>query len=378
MPITAVPASANPALDFVGWPSGPAYHVGQPGKTIYDGAVTVPAHGTVFQHAGLTMYQPNPGFVGLDHFDYLSPWTGEVWGSIYYMVGPTITLTPDQYSVGVSMVQSHDADVLTPMGGPLGSPDPRPIISGVGAPGTLVTVKDGTTVVGTVTADATGHWSLTPATPLAMQTDSFYALKVIARLPDDASAQVADDQISGAPSIAVIPDAAQAHTPVITHIADDTGAVQGAVSRLYGATDDTTPTFTGTGTPGALVWLESDLVNGVPLGEATVGDDGVWTITPTDPLPYGGTAAVDIALFSNSPPGFLPLATTDFVGARLFVTADGTAPSLDTLLATAGLPVGTQASASPVTSAPTATAAAFDAGQATPYSINPIPVELAA
>lgn len=260
--------------------------------------------------------------------------------------------------------------------------DPQPTLTGTADPGAVVEVEANdlvtTTRLGFATTDATGHWRLTPATPLVMQTDSFYALKVIARLPDDASAQVADDQISGAPSIAVIPDAAQAHTPVITRIADDTGAVQGTVSRLYGATDDTTPTFTGTGTPGALVWLEAGPANGPPLGEATVGDDGVWTIVPTDALPYGGTAAVDIALFSNSPPGFLPLATTDFVGARLFVTADGAAPSLDTLLATAGLPAGTEAGASPVTSAPTATATAFDAGPAASYSINPIPAELAA
>ncbi|TDC47218.1 LPXTG cell wall anchor domain-containing protein [Jiangella ureilytica] len=49
-------------------------------------------------------------------------------------------------------------------------------------------------------------------------------------------------------------------------------------------TDNPRPGFTGTGQPGATVTLK---VGDKVFGEATVGDDGSWAITPTDDMPRG-------------------------------------------------------------------------------------------
>ncbi|WP_010118327.1 Ig-like domain-containing protein, partial [Acinetobacter sp. P8-3-8] len=47
-----------------------------------------------------------------------------------------------------------------------------------------------------------------------------------------------------------------------------------------GTTDDTTPTITGTGEPGATVEV---IDNGQPLGTTTVDSAGNWTFTPDTP-----------------------------------------------------------------------------------------------
>ncbi|AZF55016.1 Large repetitive protein [Pseudomonas sp. R4-34-07] len=72
-------------------------------------------------------------------------------------------------------------------------------------------------------------------------------------------------------------------TPVIGGATDNVGADQGPIKN-GGATDDTTPTFGGTGTPGNIIIIED---NGKPIGEVVVGDDGKWEYTPTTPLPEG-------------------------------------------------------------------------------------------
>ena len=77
---------------------------------------------------------------------------------------------------------------------------------------------------------------------------------------------------------AIIPN-----TPSVGGATDNVGDVQGPINK-GGSTDDTTPTFDGTGTPGNVVIIKD---NGKPIGEVTIGDDGKWTFTPTTPLPEG-------------------------------------------------------------------------------------------
>jgi hypothetical protein len=71
--------------------------------------------------------------------------------------------------------------------------------------------------------------------------------------------------------------------PGIGGATDNVGDVQGPINK-GGSTDDRTPTFTGTGTPGNIVIIED---NGKIIGEAVVGDDGKWEFTPGTPLPEG-------------------------------------------------------------------------------------------
>ncbi|WP_336769395.1 Ig-like domain-containing protein, partial [Pantoea endophytica] len=53
---------------------------------------------------------------------------------------------------------------------------------------------------------------------------------------------------------------------------DDSGAIVG------GITNDSTPTVSGKGEPGATVTLKDD--KGTALGSTTVDKDGNWSITP--------------------------------------------------------------------------------------------------
>ena len=71
--------------------------------------------------------------------------------------------------------------------------------------------------------------------------------------------------------------------PGIGGATDNVGSVQGPIDK-GGSTDDRTPTFTGTGTPGNIIIIED---NGKPIGEVVIGDDGKWEFTPTTPLPEG-------------------------------------------------------------------------------------------
>nr|WP_228732642.1 Ig-like domain-containing protein [Pseudomonas sp. P42] len=73
------------------------------------------------------------------------------------------------------------------------------------------------------------------------------------------------------------------NTPVVDGATDNVGADQGPITK-GGSTDDTTPTFSGTGTPGNIIIIKD---NDKPIGEVTIGDDGKWTFTPTTPLPEG-------------------------------------------------------------------------------------------
>ncbi|MFJ7313544.1 Ig-like domain-containing protein [Pseudomonas sp. NPDC098747] len=78
------------------------------------------------------------------------------------------------------------------------------------------------------------------------------------------------------------------NTPFVGGATDNVGDEQGPITK-GGSTDDTTPTFTGTGTPGNTIIIRD---NGKPIGEAIVGDDGKWSFTPTTPLPEGSHSII--------------------------------------------------------------------------------------
>jgi hypothetical protein len=67
----------------------------------------------------------------------------------------------------------------------------------------------------------------------------------------------------------------------IDTVLDDVGTIQDPVQN-GGATDDSTPTLVGKGTPGDVVTV---IANGNTLGSTTVGDNGEWSFTPETPLP---------------------------------------------------------------------------------------------
>jgi len=145
--------------------------------------------------------------------------------------------------------------------------NPTPPISGTAEPGSTVDVTienpDGTTtVIEDVPVDADGNWTVTPTEPLQ---EGESTVTVTATDPSGNTSDPSDP-------VTVTLDTAAPEPPVITDPAD--GDV----------TNDDTPTISGTGTPGDTITV---IIDGTEVGETTVGDDGTWAFTPTEPLEDG-------------------------------------------------------------------------------------------
>ena len=79
--------------------------------------------------------------------------------------------------------------------------------------------------------------------------------------------------------------------PALSGATDNVGAVTGAIAP-NGTTDDSTPTFNGSGTPGDVI----NIYDGANvIGSTTVGGNGVWSFTPTTPLGEGSHSITSTA-----------------------------------------------------------------------------------
>lgn len=161
------------------------------------------------------------------------------------------------------------------VGGVLGSlnsgdttDDTRPLLQGTAPADTVITVYDGTTLLGTATLNGSGGWSFTPVTPL---TDGPHSLTVHAT-------DAAGNTTISTPFELTVDTVAPAtpDIPAITVNPDGTATPlnPGEITR------DTTPTLSGTGNPGDTVTIYD---SGVKIGDAVVDNTGNWTWTPPSP-----------------------------------------------------------------------------------------------
>ncbi|WP_157092150.1 Ig-like domain-containing protein, partial [Buttiauxella gaviniae] len=144
-----------------------------------------------------------------------------------------------------------------------------PILSGTTEPDSTITISDNGTVIGTFLVDGTGIWSYAP-TALGEGSHSFTV--------------TATDAVGNVSTVSntytVIVDTTPPAVPVIDAADDNVGDLQQPVLS-GGITDDTTPTFHGTGVDGDII----KLYNGSTLLGTTTVVGGVWSITPTPALP---------------------------------------------------------------------------------------------
>lgn len=143
--------------------------------------------------------------------------------------------------------------------------DNTPTIRGSGESGATITLYNGSTVIGTTTVVG-GLWSFTPGTALA---DGSYTITAVATDP-------AGNPSGSSNSISFTVNTVPLTVPQVTDIQDNVGVITGSVSN-GGITNDTTPTFSGTGKPGSTVLV---YVDGLPIAAAvaTVGADGTWSV----------------------------------------------------------------------------------------------------
>jgi len=142
--------------------------------------------------------------------------------------------------------------------------DTTPTLNGMAESGTLVTLRRGSTVLGTVNADAAGKWSYI-SVPLP---DALYTITATAT-------DAAGNESTASGSYNLVIDTVAPAAPIITSVDDDTDPQMGSV--LAGAaTNDVTPTVSGTAEPGAIVTLRS---SAVIVGTSTADPTGKWSIT---------------------------------------------------------------------------------------------------
>ena len=163
-------------------------------------------------------------------------------------------------------------------------------LSGTAEPGSTVILTDGNgNPIAEVTADGSGNWTFTPATPLANGT-------VV-----NAVAQDPAGNTSGPASTTV--DTVAPATPVIN-------ASNGSV-------------ITGTAEVGAKVILTDG--NGNPIGETTADGSGNWTFTPGTPLANGTVinAVAEDAAGNASGPASTTVDSVAPSAPLLSISADG-------------------------------------------------------
>jgi VCBS repeat-containing protein len=201
------------------------------------------------------------------------------------------TLTVDTTPPGAPSILSAEGEIGGATG-PLVSggstQNGTPTLTGQGEAGATINIYDngGTTPIGTVTVPAGGTWTFTPGTALGEGTHTLTA--------------VATDPAgnTGLPSagFTLTVDSIDPLQPDIPTVTDDLAPGLGAIVN-NGSTNDTTPTFSGTGTAGDTISIRN---NGDEIGTATVRADGSWSFTPPTPLPE---ANYSITVIATDPAG---------------------------------------------------------------------------
>ncbi|WP_350013361.1 Ig-like domain-containing protein [Pseudomonas asiatica] len=142
-------------------------------------------------------------------------------------------------------------------------------LSGTAEPNSTVTLTDGSgNPIGQVTADGSGNWSYTPATPL----------------PDGTVINVVAQDAAG-------------NTSAPTSTTVDAQAPAAPVVNPSNGT-----TISGTAEPGSTVTLTD--AGGNPIGQVTADGSGNWSFTPGSPLPNGtvvNATATDLTGNTSAP-----------------------------------------------------------------------------
>ncbi|MEC5518630.1 Ig-like domain-containing protein [Enterobacter hormaechei] len=185
----------------------------------------------------------------------------------------TVDTTPPPAAT-IDTVSDNVGPVQLPLNSGDTTDDTLPQLQGTAPDGTTITIYDGTTLLGTAVLDGSGGWSFTPTTPL---TDGPHSLTV------HATDEAGNTTISPPFELAI--DTTAPATPDIPEITvNPDGGTPGTALNPGETTRDTTPTLSGSGTPGDIVNIYDGATK---IGEAEIDGDGNWSWTPDDPLPDG-------------------------------------------------------------------------------------------
>ncbi|WP_186059878.1 Ig-like domain-containing protein [Burkholderia gladioli] len=171
-------------------------------------------------------------------------------------------------------VEPHTGDV--PSGGVTN--DPLPAMEGIAKPHARVTIRDGSTVLGSTDADEQGNWRFVP--------DAGHRLAEGAHTLLAQSTDPLGQQSEPSAPYYLVVDTVPPGQPTIDLVFDDVGKEQGALAS-HDFTDDATPTLHGRAEVGAKVEIYD---GGLLIGTTMANRGGRWSFTPSRPLDEGAHA----------------------------------------------------------------------------------------
>ncbi|WP_244182841.1 Ig-like domain-containing protein [Pantoea wallisii] len=187
---------------------------------------------------------------------------------------PTITITIDTVApvgAGDLNLSNGTGDTAVPITAGGVTNTTTPTLSGTAEPGSTITIRDGTTVIGTATADANGGWSFT--TPVLSEGNHSLTTTV-----SDAAGNTGPASAPINFGVDVTPPAQAGGLQLI----DNSGATPAPI--VNGATNNPSPALSGTAEPNSTVTVSD---GNTVLGTATADANGNWSFTPAAPLTEG-------------------------------------------------------------------------------------------
>ena len=147
----------------------------------------------------------------------------------------------------------------------------KPTLTGTAEANSTVRVFDGAILLGTVTADGSGNWSLPISTALANGTHAITAT----------SSDTAGNVSAASPALPLVIDTTAPNTPAVTSL---TAATDSGVSTTDEITNVNKPTLVGTAEANSTV----NVYDGATLlGTVTANGSGSWTLALTTALTDG-------------------------------------------------------------------------------------------
>ncbi|EAW9075485.1 biofilm-associated protein BapA, partial [Salmonella enterica] len=174
------------------------------------------------------------------------------------------TQAPDAPQIVSAAIAGGEGEVLLANGSITNQR--MPTLSGTGEPGAIITLYNNGAVLDTVQVNPQGSWTY----PLTSNLSE--GLNVLTATATDAAGNSSPTSGVFSVTLDTLPPA-QPDAPLIS---DNVAPVIGNIGN-NGATNDTTPTFSGTGEIGSTIILYN---NGSEIGRTTVGDNGSWNFTP--------------------------------------------------------------------------------------------------
>ena len=213
--------------------------------------------------------------------------------------GASATSSPFDFTIDITAPSKPTIDSVTDDVGAIQGPivnggvtdDPTPTLAGKAEAGSTVVIYDNGQKAGSTTADKGGNWTYTPTSPINEGPHEF----------EVTATDKAGNTSAKSDPFDITTDYTAPTAPAITGVDDHVGTITGPIAN-GGMTDDQRPEIHGTGTAGDVITVYTKDSSGAnhAIGSTTVGDNGTWTLQPSQALASGVN---DLTAVESDPAG---------------------------------------------------------------------------